>query len=180
VTRLLELIHRAIPYPVLLVASFLDADKTSIGLSAAHKRISHNEAGKFVVDEVLATSAIALDTLPTPSTQAFLAALSLSSQPSRDLFAMYQGWIDCIVGLEAAEIAGRFVLPTTPEQTQQIREFMRQRSLLLNELYALRAQARKEKQMNRLVELNMSIKRLESQLVANQTLLTTLESASMI
>ena len=179
-TRLLELIHRAIPYPVLLVASFLDADKTSVGLSAAHKRFNQNEAGKFVVDEVLATSAIALDTLPTPSTQAFLAALSLSSQPSRDLFALYQGWVDCIIGLAASEIAGRFVLPTSPEQTHQIREFMRKRTLLLNDLSALRAQARKEKQMNRLVELNMSIKRLESQLAATQTALTTLESTPVI
>lgn len=180
VTRLLELIHRAIPYPVLLVASFMDADKPCVGLSAAHKRFSQNEAGKFVVDEVLATSPIALDTLHTTTALSFLAALRLSSQPSRDLFSLYQGWLDCIVGLAAAAIAGSFVLPTTPEQTHHMREWMRKHSLLLNELSALLALARKEKQINRLVELNMTIKRLESQLAASETALTTLESAPTI
>lgn len=171
VARLLELIHRAVPYPVLLVASFLDADKPCIGVSVAHKRFNQNEAGKFVVDEVLATSSIALDALVTTSVQGFMAALGVSNQPNQDLFALYQGWVDCIVGLAVAGVAGRFARPTSPEQTRQMLAFMQNRSHLFNELSALRSQASKEKQMNRLVELNMSIKRLESQLAANQSAL---------
>lgn len=171
VTRLLELIHRAIPYPVLLAASFHDAAKACVGVSAAHKRFNQNEAGKFVVDEVLATSAIALDAMPSASVQGFMAAMSLSHQPNRDLFSLYQGWVDCIVGLAVAGVAGCFVRPTSPEQTRQMRAFMQNRAHLLGELSALRSQASKEKQMNRLVELNLSIKRLESQLAANQSAL---------
>lgn len=171
VTRLLELIHRAIPYPVLLAAAFHDADKACVGVSAAHKRFNQNEAGKFVVDEVLTTSAIALDALPSASVQGFMTALGLSHQPNRDLFALYQGWMDCIVGLAVAGVAGRFARPASPEQTQQMRAFMQNRAHLLAELSALRSQASKEKQMNRLVELNLSIKRLESQLAANQSAL---------
>jgi hypothetical protein len=41
----------------------------------------------------------------------------------------------------------------------------------LDELSALRKQAGTEKQMNRLVELNTKIKRLELQLTANQSTL---------
>lgn len=171
VPRLLELIHRAIPYPVLLAASFHDADKASVGVSAAHKRFNQNEAGKFVVDEVLATSAISLDAPPSASVQGFMVAMGLSHQPNRDLFALYQGWMDCIVGLAVAGVAGRFVRPASPEQTQQMRAFMQNRAHLLGELSTLRSQASKEKQMNRLVELNLSIKRLESQLAANQSAL---------
>jgi len=171
VTRLLELIHRAIPYPVLLAASFNDADKVCVGVSAAHKRFSQNESGKYVVDEVLATSAIALDALLTAGVQGFMASMSLSHQPNRDLFALYQGWVDCIVGLAVAGIVGRFIRPTSPEQAEQMRAFMKNCEHLLGELFALRSQASKEKQMNRLVELNMSIKRLESQLAANQSAL---------
>jgi hypothetical protein len=174
VARLLELIHRAVPYPVLLVASFLDADKTCIGVSAAHKRFNQNEVGKFVVDEVLTTFSIAPDALFSASVQGFLGSLSLSAQPNRDLFALYQGWVNCILGLAVAGGAGLFVLPSSPEQTRQMREFMQQRSYLLMELAALRVQANKEKQMNRLVELNISIKRLESQLIANQSTLIAL------
>ncbi len=170
-TRLLELIHRAIPYPVLLATSFHDADKACVGVSAAHKRFNQNEAGKFVVDEVLATSAIALDSLLSSSVQGFMAAMGLSHQPKRDLFALYQGWVECIVGFEVAGVAGRFVRPTSPEQIQQMRALMQNRALMLGELSALRRQASKEKQMNRLVELNLSIKLLESQLAANQSAL---------
>ncbi|MDN4052266.1 DUF4391 domain-containing protein [Massilia sp. YIM B02763] len=169
--RLLELIHRAVPYPVLLLASFLNADKTCIGVSTAHKRFNQNEVGKFVVDEVLTTFPIASEALFSASVQGFLGALSLSAQPNRNLFALYQGWVNCILGLSVAGAAGRFVLPSSPEQTRQMREFLQQRSSLLTELSALRAQASKEKQLNRLVELNISIKRLESQLAANQSTL---------
>ncbi|MTW34122.1 DUF4391 family protein [Pseudoduganella danionis] len=171
VPRLLELIHRAIPYPLLLVASFHDEGKASLSVSVAHKRFNQGEAGKFVLDEILTTSAIELDALPSASAQCFMAAMSLSNQPNKDLYALYQGWADCIIGLAIAGIVGRFVLPASPEQTKEMRTFMQNRALLLSELSNLRSQAIKEKQMNRLVVLNLSIKRLESQLVANQSVL---------
>src|SRR3546814_20618562 len=43
-TRLIELIHRAIPYPVFLITS----DEGGLTLSAAHKRKAQNEAGRVV------------------------------------------------------------------------------------------------------------------------------------
>lgn len=45
-TRLVELIHRTIPYPVVLVAEHGD----TVGLSLAHKRWFQGEAGKTVLD----------------------------------------------------------------------------------------------------------------------------------
>jgi hypothetical protein len=171
VARLVELIHRAIPYPVLLVSSFRDADTGSISVSAAHKRFNQNEAGKFVVDEILTTNPIALDSVPSPTAQAFLATLALARLPTRDLFAFYQGWMDSIVGFAAASITGRFALPESPERMRQMRESIANHSQIIDELSALRTLAVKEKQMNRLVELNMNIKRLESQLAANQSAL---------
>ena len=171
VARLTDLIHRAIPYPVLLVSSFLDENTARIAVSVAHKRFAQNEAGKFVVDGVLTTNPIALDVLPSETAQAFLGSLALSKLPARDLFAFYQGWVDAIVGHAAASITGLFVLPETPERTRQMRESIAKHSQMLDELSALRTQAAKEKQMNRLVELNIKIKRLESQLAANQSTL---------
>ncbi len=171
VARLTELIHRAVPYPVLLVTSFRVVDTDNITVSAAHKRFAQNEAGKFVVDEILTTAPMELNAVPTPATQAFLGSLALSKLPSRDLFQLYQGWIDGIVGLAAANITGHFSLPESPEQTKRMRESVAVHSQILNELSALRTQAVKEKQMNRHVELNTKIKRLELQLTANQSAL---------
>lgn len=171
VVRLTELIHRAVPYPVLLVSSFRDGGTDSIAVSAAHKRFAQNEAGKYVVDEILTTAPMALDAVPPEATQAFLDSLALSRLPTRDLFQFYQGWMNGIVGFAAASITGRFALPESPEQTHRMRESVAQHSQILNDLSVLRTQAVKEKQMNRLVELNTKIKRLELQLTANQSAL---------
>ena len=172
VARLTELIHRAVPYPVLLVSSFHDGGAESITLSAAHKRFAQNEAGKFVVDEILTTAPItfsmAVDAVMPAATLAFLGSLTLSRLPTRDLFHFYQGWLDGIVGFAAASVTGSFALPKSPEQTHRMQESVAMHSQIIGELSALRTQAGKEKQMNRLVELNSKIKRLEIQLTANQ------------
>lgn len=169
--RLTELIHRAIPYPVLLVSSYRDGDTDCITVSAAHKRFAQNEAGKFVVDEVLTTYPVTLDAVTSAPVRAFLNSLALAKLPTRDMCALYQGWMDAIVGLTAASVTGRFTLPESPEQTHLMRESVAMHTQILNELSTLRTQAVKEKQMNRLVQLNTKIKRLELQLAANQSAL---------
>ena len=174
VARLTELIHRAVPYPVLLVSSYRDGHGDGgdgIAVSAAHKRFSQNEAGKVVVCEILTTAHMTLDVVPPMATQAFLGSLALSRLPTRDLFQLYQGWMNGIVGFAAASITGHFAPPESPEQTHRMRESVAQHSQIFNELAALRTQAVKEKQMNRLVELNTKIKLLELQLTAHQSAL---------
>lgn len=172
VARLTELIHRAVPYPVLLVSMSRSGDMDGINLSAAHKRFAQNEAGKFVVDEILTTSPFTVDAVIPDATRDFLASLALSNLPTRDLFHFYQGWMNSIVGFAAASITGRFALPDSPEQTHRMRESIALNFQTLDELSGLRKLADKEKQMNRLVELNTKIKQLELQLTANQSALT--------
>ena len=53
-TRLLELIHRAIPYPLVLLA----AHGGAVYFSLAHKRWSQGEKGKVVIEERLPDTAI--------------------------------------------------------------------------------------------------------------------------
>lgn len=169
VARLTELIHRAIPYPVLLVSLCHDGDAEGISVSVAHKRFAQNEVGKFVVDEVLKTIPAHLDEEQSIPIKAFLGSLALSRLPNQNLFMLYQGWVDRIVALAAASITGCFYLLEKAEQTQRVRESIAIHFQILNELSALRTQAIKEKQMNRLVELNLQIKRLELQLTTNQS-----------
>src|ERR1035441_10112431 len=47
-SRLIELIHRAIPYPLVLVV----AHGGAVSLSLAHKRWSQGETGKVVIEDV--------------------------------------------------------------------------------------------------------------------------------
>ena len=159
--RLVELLHRAVPYPVLLATEQGDwAD-----LSAAHKRWAQNEAGKVVLDgEVVAAGLdVEYDGRFLPD---FLAAMALGRQPRGSMHAVYQGWIDTLLALGAARLIGTFRLAPGREHAAARREGLDAHDRLQRDLTVLRAKAQKEKQINRRVELNLEIKRLEAELAA--------------
>ena len=161
--RLVELIHRAVPYPVVLVAAHGD----TVSLSLAHKRWSQGEKGKVVIEDVRRTAPFQPDA-PTAEEAAFLASLALANQPSRDLYTVYQGWLDRVAALEAAQITGTFAPPESTDRASAVREGLDAHAQLQRDLAVLRAKAKKEKQINRRVELNLEIKRLEAQLVRTE------------
>jgi len=153
--RLIELIHRAIPYPLLLVS----AHNGTIALSMAHKRWSQGEGGKVVIEDV---RQIPLNVdAPSPEEIAFLENIAVSRLPARDLFALYDGWLDRLAALDAARITGSFALPESSERAAAVQDGLGEHARLKRELAILRARADKEKQLNRRVELNLEIKRLE-------------------
>jgi len=156
--RLIELIHRAIPYPVLLVSN----NGLTASVSVAHKRWSQGEAGKVVIEELRATAPFNPQT-PSKEESEFLARLSVIGLPQGSLFALYQSWLDSILALEAAQITGAFRQPTT-ENSAALRENLDARAQALRDLALLRAQAENETQINRRVELNLAIKKLENHL----------------
>ena len=158
-TRLIELIHRAIPYPLVLVAAHGD----TVSLSLAHKRWSQGETGKVVIEDVHRTAPFRPDA-PKADVALFLASLGLSGLPARDLFALYQGWLDRVAALEAAEITGVFAPPDSADRASSLRGGLDTHARLRRDLAVLRIQAEKEKQLNRRVELNLEIKRLEAKL----------------
>lgn len=162
-TRLIELIHRAIPYPVVLLTEQTGA----VSLSLAHKRWSQGEGGAVVVEDVRRTAPFHPKS-PTAEEALFLASLGISGLPNRDLFALYQGWLDRVAALEAAQITGTFSPPDSDGRAQALRDGLDTRAGLQRELAALRAQAEKEKQLNRRVQLNLEIKRLEAKVAATE------------
>lgn len=157
--RIGELIHRAIPYPVVLISRHGE----SASVSFAHKRWSQGQAGKYVVEEVRRVDIMHPENLDTTE-NAFVQSLSLSQLESCDLFAMYQGMIDRVAAFEAAQITGRFVLPGSEEKSMTLRNELENHARLKQELANLRAKASKEKQLNRRVQLNSEIKRVEREL----------------
>ncbi|MDA8048826.1 MAG: DUF4391 domain-containing protein [Rhodospirillales bacterium] len=161
--RLTELVHRAIPYPVLLIGE----QGAGITISAAHKRWSQNEADKTVLaDEVVNADIGSADT--SACWPDFRASLSLARQPSSDLHALYQGWIDTLLAWQAARRTGRFSVPQTPASALARREALVACAHLETEISRLRAAAAKEKQMNRRVDVNLQLHRLRSELLIAQ------------
>ena len=156
-TRLVELVHRAVPYPLLLLT---EQDERA-GLSAAHKRWSQGEAGKTVLegDVVAAEWDAEHDGDRWP---AFRNALALGKQPRTTLHALYQGWIDTLLALQAARVTGAFAVAEDGEQAALRRDALQERARLDAQIARLRAAAAKEKQMARRVELNLELKRVEA------------------
>lgn len=179
-SRLAELVHRAVPYPVLLLL----IEGQSLTLSLAHKRWAQNEANKVVLDgspiavtvPVTASAPLSVGhaadaSHPDPAEaaqteSAFIQSLSVTRQPQATLHTLYQGWVDCVQALLAARLTGSYQTATTAEQAAARRQALADCERLEAEVSRLRAQALREKQLARQVELNLTLKRVQAELAA--------------
>jgi len=154
--RLIELVHRAIPYPVLLVAA---QEPDLLSLSLVHKRLSRSDADSQVLDGEMASTSLNEAMLSN-----HLASLALAERPQSDLLALYQGWCEWTEAARAARVTGRFALAATAEAALARRDALHRHDHLERQVAGLRAQAAREKQLNRRVELNLTIQRLSAEL----------------
>lgn len=165
-TRLVELLHRSVPYPVLLFTS----SDTGLAVSLAHLRNARNEVATSVLDGELLTVPVPND-LPVSIWSGFCAAAPLARQPQADLCALYQGWMDTFSDLDIACETGRFQPSTSRALAVQRHQALQRSRELQARLKQLRRQAQSERQMARQVELNHDIRAVTSQLAAlSQTL----------
>lgn len=158
VARLTELLHRAVPYPLLLL---LDAPH-GLSVSAAHKRWAHNEAGKVVLDGDVLAAALT-GTAPGVHT-GFLHAMALGQQPHTHLLALYQGWMACLLALQVARHTGQFSCQNGLQPLCNKRKQLQKYEQLLLDAARLRSQAGKARQMAQQVELNLALQRVQAQL----------------
>jgi len=156
--RLIELVHRAVPYPILLVLDHGDR----YGLSAAHVRWSQGEVGKTVLDGDV-DGVILVPSSDARHIEPFRKALPLVNQPRATLHALYQGWLDTLNALKAARWTGTFSLARDERAAADRRTALQEVARLETEVDHLRAAAIKERQVARQVELNLKIKTLEAE-----------------
>jgi len=156
-TRLKELIHRAIPYPVFLIQTQVANSQ----LSLAHLRWSQGQAGQTVLDGSVISASLSEG---SAATDAFLASLNLTAQPRQNLHALYQGWIETFEAHAAAQHTGTFVPATDAATAERRRVALVEHERLTREMAGLRARAAKEKQINRRVEINLQLQQLEAAL----------------
>jgi len=158
--RLTELVHRAVPYPVFLITT----QPGSLEVSLAHKRFSQNEGGRFVLEG----DPVTCEVTTGPLAEEWLPTLALAAQPRTDILALYTGWIARVEALRAACITGRVVHTADAASQDARRQALADHERLKREIAAVRSAAVKEKQMNRRVELNLQLKRLEAELAASR------------
>lgn len=153
--RLTELVHRAIPYPVLLIAETV----SQTAVNTAHLRWSHAEGEKTVLVGGVVTAAWERAAAP-PVPEGFRSALSLSALPSTSLLALYQGWMDVLVSFQAWRVTGVFTLPHSPLQAEMRREALATLAQLDAEVTRLRSEASRTTQVARMADINVALKRL--------------------
>ena len=176
--RLAELVHRAVPYPVLLIQALTPGaaaapeestptPPTQLALSLAHKRAAQNEAGKVVLDgELIRSELLGTDPGAASVVGPLLEAIALDRQPHQDLMALYQGWMDCLTAADAARLTGHFRQPNNPTAAAAQREALRTCQRLEQEAARLRSLAAKERQIAKQVDLNLELQRLDARLKA--------------
>ncbi len=157
--RLANLVHRAIPYPVLLILH----DERQVGLSAAHKRRSLGEASKMVLDDDDVWVSVD-DTTDAAWLPSFRDALGLSRQPRTSMRTLYQGWIDTLVALVAARLTGTFTILASAPGAEARRAATSEYALAEAEIGRVRKLAARETQASRQVELNQQLGRLRATL----------------
>lgn len=156
--RLVELLHRAIPYPVVLLA----VQTADVNLSLAHKRWSQGEADKTVLDGDVVSVEVGSG-LDERIWRAFLDALALARQPRETFFGLYDGWMHTLIALQAARVTGVFGAATSAEHAAARWQALETCERLEGEMARLRASAKREKQMARKVALNLELKRLQAE-----------------
>jgi len=154
--RLVELLHRAVPHPVLL-ATTVDG---SLGLSVTHLRRSQTEAGQTVLDGPVMSAQVP----PGGGGVAFQTALALANLPRANLHALVQGWIDTIAALDVAQETGSFVPSTSRAEAEVRHAALQQLRDLQAQAAELRARAVKERQLARQVALSDELRSISAQM----------------
>ena len=156
--RIAELVHRSIPYPLLLVL----AQPGAMSLSVGHVRWAQNEAGKVILDGTPYEARIDSST-PAASVSALMQSLALTQLPRADLFVLVQGLIDALTGFRASLLTGPPNTPPTRERAAAQRLALQRCIDLDSQIAQLRGAAVKDKQLPRQVALNLEIKRLSAE-----------------
>jgi len=157
--RIAEVIHRAIPYPVLLVLSLPPA----FAVSVAHKRFSRAERDAIVAEGVRLSGWMEPDALSAEQA-GFIESLALPGLPHTHFFDLYSALVDRVAALDASLLTGSFTLLTSgEEQAERLKRLAECRSIEQH-ISEQRALLKNETHFNRQLELNTIIKRLESRL----------------
>jgi len=161
--RLVELLHRAVPYPMVLL---IVMQNRNLSLSLAHKRWSQGEMDKAVLDGAIVEVLLESQSPVSAIEEQFMQFLELDRQPRATLYDLYQGWMDTLYALHAARLTGIFAVSATPEQAAARRLALQEYRSLNGEAARLRGLATKEKQLARLVDLNLALKRVQAELAS--------------
>lgn len=157
--RIAEFIHRAIPYPLVMVLAHDEA----VAISVAHKRMSRAQRGAVVAEGILLTSWLEGNERTSIET-AFLSSLELGTLPQTQFKVLYNAIVDRVLALMASAISGRFNLQEGTSEADRRRCLSRCRKLQ-RDIAQLRTTIHHESSFARQIEMNAELKKLEQDLM---------------
>lgn len=164
--RIVEIIQRTIPYPLVLVLTY----ENKLWFSLANKRQSLADSQKLTVESFFDSNWIDSDSVQ-PSDEQFINSLDIKQLEWNNYYTLYQGLVERLLALQAAQLTGQFSLDSSVSDTSTNSKSSQNREELLQSIYqlqeeasSLKASLNKESQFNRRLELNMSIKHCEQQI----------------
>ena len=170
VNRLCEIIHRAIPYPLILIFH-ISNHQSSINnqkclISVAHKRFSQAEKDAIVAENFLTTEWMDLSN-PTENQAAFLESLAMSTWPHTHFFAFYRAAMDRVIALACAEHTGHYSLEIPNGfSVDDLVNKLKQVEKLQKEKSEIHGKLKKEKNLGTQVQLNTQIKQITDRIEA--------------
>ena len=170
VNRLCEIIHRAIPYPLILVFH-ISNHQSSINnqkclISLAYKRFSQAEKEAIVAEAFQKTGWLDLSN-PTKPQAGFLESLNMKTWPHTHFFAFYRAAMDRVIALACAEYSGHYSLeiPNGFSVDDRVNK-LEQVEKLQQEKTEIQSKLKKEKNLGTQVQLNTRIKKISDRIKA--------------
>jgi Domain of unknown function (DUF4391) len=157
-SKIIDLVQKYIPYHILLIVH----DGVNSIWNVTYKRINQNDNNKRTVDKKFTTDSITANTTNKVQ-EAFLEALSFNKVPSTNLKVLYDGYVQCFVGLTTAPIIGTFETRPT-DRTKEDVERLERINTLEKEITTLTNTAQKETQLNKKIELNTQVQQKRKQI----------------
>ena len=165
--RIAELVHRAIPYLVVLITQH----EHNVSVSLADKRWSLAEKSKMVLEDDFLQADIPSDGSHEHIDE-MVSHLALTQQPQSSLYAVYRGWMDTLVAFLAVAYTDRFSLSESPEHAEHRRHALKRVKMLDIEIASIQRTAGKERQVAKRAELNLRLQELRLERSAQLALLS--------
>jgi hypothetical protein len=146
--RVASLLHKAIPYPLLLVAD----TKIGLQISCAHVRRALNDETKRVADTPLVVTI-----QNSPLVEPFIAAWPLPNLPATNMAALYEAFIARLESWRASEVTGVWSHSDDSDAVTLRRQALAEHNKLVVDLAAIRRIAGNARSLRDRVDLNAKV-----------------------
>lgn len=151
--RMAEIIMRAIPYPMLLVFTL----NNKVQLFAAHQRTNLADPSRNTIEEFIFTDWINLGNL-TDKDKRFLEDIEIKKLSHLNYYRFYSDIVDRLIIYNASKLVDGYI---EGKKAAEVKEIYNRLVELDEVVKNLKLKVKSETQLNRRVELNVEIKKLE-------------------